>query len=275
MKYSVTSYSFSQLINSGAQTQLSVISLAAALGFEGIEFTDLCPPAGETALDYAVRLRQEADRVGLPIVCYAVGANLLAEDWPAELARLKGQVDVAAALGAPVMRHDAYFAFPAGDADPTFEKYFDQVVARFREVTCYAAEKGVKTCTENHGLICQDSARIKAIVEAVAHPNFGWLVDVGNFQCVDEDSLAATKTGAPYAFHAHAKDFVLVERDNITTRGGRHLRGTVVGQGIVPTKACLDALRAAGYDGFVTVEFEGPEPCLAALHDGLRFLREE
>ena len=38
------------------------------------------------------------------------------------------------------------------------------------------SEKGVRTCIENHGFFCQDSARIEAIINGVADENFSALV---------------------------------------------------------------------------------------------------
>ena len=275
MKYSITSYSLSQLLRSGLTTQFSMIALAKTLGFDGIEFTDLIVPEGMTEEAYALALKAEAARCGMDIVSHTVGANLLADDQPAEIARLKHKVDIAALLGAPTMRHDAYFGFPANDPEPSFEKYLDKVADGFREVAAYAQTKGVKLCTENHGFICQAPERVEAIIKKVNHPNFGWLVDMGNFLCADADPIHAVTVAAPYAFHVHAKDFVKLPSPEgcIKTPGGNFIQGTIVGQGIVPVKECVNILRKAGYDGYMTVEFEGPQPALSAVAQGLAFLK--
>lgn len=55
-------------------------------------------------------------------------------------------------------------------------------------MTEYAEQKGVKTCIENHGFFAQDAERVEKLINAVGHPNFGALVDIGNFACADEDS---------------------------------------------------------------------------------------
>ena len=71
----------------------------------------------------------------------------------------------------------------------------------------FAADLGIKTMVENHGYFCQDSERVEKLMNAVNHPNFGALVDMGNFLCADEDPARAVGRMAPYAFHCHAKDF--------------------------------------------------------------------
>lgn len=272
MKISVTSYSFAAVAKE--YNQLALVKLVKEMGFDGLELTELTPPDGISQLEYAVQIREEAKKYGIPLVSYTVGANLLKEDTEAEIARLKGQVDIAAELGVPVMRHDAYFAFPE-NGPKDFDFYLDKVACAFRRVTEYAAEKGIRTCTENHGLICQDSERVERIIKAVNNPNFGWLVDMGNFLCVDESPIEAVTRGAKYAFHVHMKDFYRAAADQggFKTRGGNMLIGSILGKGIVPVKDCVEIIRKSGYNGYFSLEFEGKEPCLDAVRSGLAFAR--
>lgn len=57
------------------------------------------------------------------------------------------------------------------------------------------------------------------------------------------------------------------------SRNGNYLRGAIVGQGDVPLRHCLSALKAAGYEGSIAIEFEGMEDCLTGLRIGLANLR--
>ena len=105
-------------------------------------------------------------------------------------------------------------------------------------------------------------------------------MDIGNFICADEDHLSAVRVAAPYAFHVHAKDFLRKSADAVDpgdgwflSRGGQHIRGTVVGHGVVPVKECLDVIRESGYQGVVSLEFEGMEENLPAVVNGLAYLR--
>ncbi len=67
MKIGVSSYSFQQLISSGAHTQKSIIALAKEMGFDGIEFTDLNTPDGMTEKEYALEIREECEKHSLPV----------------------------------------------------------------------------------------------------------------------------------------------------------------------------------------------------------------
>lgn len=277
MKIGVSSYSFSQYMRAGKMTQLSAIAKAKEMGFDDIEFTDLTPPEGTSQMEYAKELREEAANCGIEISAYVIGANLAQTDVDKEVERLKGCLDIAKELGVKLVRHDIMY---------TYEHYrsFDQalpVIARaIREVTEYAASLGIKTMTENHGYIAQDSERIERLIREVNHPNFGTLVDMGNFACADEESAAAVSRVANLAFLVHAKDFIKIpfaeykgEENCFQTRGCNWLKGVAVGDGDIPVAQCIAILKRAGYDGYVDLEYEGAEDCIEGITKGLKYLR--
>ena len=114
MKTAVSSYSFSYLMKNEGETQLSVIKKAKEIGFDAIEFTDLCPPEGVDIKEYAKQIKAEATKVGIEISCYSVGADLLSGsdgDLDKEVEKIKEKVDIAEILGVKLMRHDATFSF--------------------------------------------------------------------------------------------------------------------------------------------------------------------
>jgi sugar phosphate isomerase/epimerase len=120
---------------------------------------------------------------------------------------------------------------------------------------------------------------VERLVNAVAHDNFGLLVDMGNFACADEDSAIAVSRVAPYAFHAHAKDFVKrsfaqgpIPGGCFQSRGCNYLRGVTVGTGDIPVKQCIAILKKAGYDGYLSIEYEGYEDCIEGITAGFKNL---
>lgn len=279
MKFAVSSYSFQKLLQSGEMNQLSCVKKARDLGFDAVEFTDLQPHDGASIRDYAARIREESERCGLPVSNFTVGADFLRNDPHREAERLCKLVDVAVLLGTDSMRHDASVGWPEGE-DRSFEEALPRLAEGCRAVAAYAAERGVRTMVENHGFFCQDSQRVERLIQAVNRPNFGWLVDMGNFLCADEDPLSAVERAAPYAFYAHAKDFYVRPADGpdpgagfFRSRRGAYLRGAVFGQGDVCVAGCLQRLRRGGYDGFIGLEFEGMEDPLWAILAGLENLR--
>lgn len=282
MKIGVSSYSFQQLISSGKETYLSIIQKAKDMGFDGIEFIDLKCPEGVSEAEYAKILREESEKVGLPIIAYTISANLLSEDGlDAEVKRVCKKVDIAEILGAKVLRHDAAWSMPDNIKNHKgFEHILPTLVDGCRRITEYAAEKGITTMIENHGFFCQDSERVEKIITGVANPNFGVLLDIGNFCCADEDSTKAAGRLAPYIKHVHAKDFHIKSGNGLNpgngffkSRGGNYLRGAIIGHGDIPVYQCLSVIKNSGYDGWVSVEFEGLENCLDGIETGFENLK--
>jgi len=273
MKIGVSSYSFGRYRRATGASLLDVCRKAKEIGFDAIEFITL---DGEDHIAQAKELRALCAELGLEISAYTVGANLMSEDVDAVVANLMHCVDVTEALGAKIMRHDVCYSMPAG---VSWEEAVKQMAPHIRRVTEYAKSKGIRTCTENHGFIFQDSCRVKALIDTVGDENYRWLVDLGNFLCTDEAPLSAVRTAAPYAIHVHAKDFIfrpastLDPEGFIRTRGGNFIRGTVLGHGVVPLADCVKLLKDSGYEGTLSLEFEGMEDNIPALEMGYRTLR--
>ncbi|HCS75799.1 MAG TPA: sugar phosphate isomerase/epimerase [Clostridiales bacterium] len=284
MKIGVSSYSFSKLVRSGVMSQLDIIAKVKEMGFDVIEFSTLTLPEGETPLSFAPKVKEECDRVGIEIANYTIAGDFLNGcngDLDAEIERLKGEVDIAQILGSPGMRHDAAWGFAEGyKGVPSFDAALPRMSKGCRAVSEYAAEKGIKTMVENHGQFAQDSDRVERLVTAVDHPNFGLLVDMGNFLCVDEAPEHAVGRLMPYAFHVHAKDFHVKSGNEpdpgsgwFTSRGGNYLRGSIIGHGVVPIVQCLKIMKNKAYNGVLSIEFEGMEEPLKGIEVGLENLR--
>ncbi|MDR2104059.1 MAG: sugar phosphate isomerase/epimerase [Treponema sp.] len=285
MQIGVSAYSFSPLIKGGKFTLFDAVNSAKEIGYDSIEFTGLESPPGKSLPDFAEELRNACEKAGLSISCYAVSADFLngsGGDSKAEAERIKGAVDIARILGVPCLRHDASWGIketaPAGCR--TYRDAIRIVAPAIREVTEYAARYGIRTMTENHGYFLQESSRVEKLVLAVDHPNYGLLVDIGNFMCADESSTAALPAVMPYAFHVHAKDFLLKsgaeprpDSSWFPTRAGNWLRGTILGHGVVSVAQCLDFIKKSGYNGSISLEFEGPEEPIAAIRRGFEFLK--
>ena len=274
MKSGVSSYSYNQAMADGRLTAYEVIDEAARQGFAGLDIAVF--HTDEPVSQAAGKIRKRAADAGIKIVNYAVGADILKDGVKATVGRVRAELDTAAAMGAATFRSDASSGFREGvKRQVPFMDALPEIAEAYRSIAEYGETLGIRTTIENHGLYSQDSERVEAIIRTVGHPNFGALLDVGNFACADEDSVQATARLLPYAFHVHAKDFHIkpacVEspgRGWFRTRSGRHLRGAIIGHGDIPVAACLKMLRDSGYDGVCAIEFEGIEDCLMAIAEG-------
>ena len=280
MKIAVSSYSFSQAMNDGRMTIMDVLPKAKQMGYEGVEIVRGNQSDAEMRA-LAKQLKSQSDAEGIPIIAYMVGADFLKNGLNAQVDTLKREVEVASLLNVKRLRHDSTGGTDASGKKYTVDEALPIVAEGYRRVTEFAAGLGIHTMIENHGYFFQHSERVKKLVETVNHPNFGWLVDMGNFMCADQDSVEAVKMAAPLAVHAHAKDFHFKKKGSYVpsqgwfgTAGGNSLRGAIIGHGVVDVPACLKELRAAGYDKWLSVEFEGMEDCLSALEYDIKNLKE-
>ena len=283
LKLAVSSYSFLGAVRRGMLSYDDILPKAKEMGFAGVEYAGLELPAGMTAEEYAEALREKAKALQLELTCYSVGANFLSPDPEGETERVKAEVRIAQRLGVKYMRHDVCYA-PMPGGRRSFEANLPLLVKCVRSVTEYAESLGIKTMVENHGMFCQDSHRVEMLIDAVDSPNYGALIDLGNFLCADEDPAKAAGILKEYAFYIHCKDFYYKEGAGrraapegpgwIRTRGGNYIKGAAVGDGCVPVAKCLGILRDAGFRGVTAIEYEGTEDPLECIAAGKRYLEK-
>jgi inosose dehydratase len=192
-----------------------------------------------------------------------------------EIERVKKHVDIANELGVKTMRHDVAFRPKEECTERQYEEDFEKLVNAVRLVADYAAQYGITTSIENHGFYIQSSDRVQRLINAVDRPNYKTTLDIGNFMCVDEDSVAAVKKNLPYASIVHLKDFYLRPGYKnpgegwFQTLSGNYLRGAIVGQGDIDMPEVIRLVKASGYDGYISIEFEGMEDCRKGSRIGI------
>ena len=276
MKFSVSLYSFSSAYKSGALTPLTAVAAAKSLGFDGVELCDFNFDSFMPKEEYAKLFYNECERQDMPITNLAVGADFLNKEAAGQLDYVKQMIDIAKSLGCPRLRTDM-----AGYTRAlSYEQALPTLARAAGELAEYGMARGVEILTENHGIFSQDSDRLTLLWRTVGHKNFGLLCDIGNFACVDEACPNAVAKVAPFARYAHAKDFYIRPakhndpgRGFFRSRQGSYLRGAIIGQGDIDISGCLYALKRAGFEGDMAIEFEGLEDCMTGLEIGLENLK--
>jgi len=289
MKVGLSTYSLLNDLKSGEMTVLDVIDWIAANGGEHMEMV----PYGYTVEDnpeLADAIRERAASAGIELSNYSMPANFVQETEEAfeeEMARVKRHVDVVHRMGVKHMRHDVTaFTLPKENMTIAwFEQHLPLMVRGSQIIADYAAQFGITTTIENHGFSVQASDRVQRVLQAVDRPNFKTTLDIGNFMCVDENPIIGVMKNLPYASLVHFKDFYFRPYDEhpgggdwFTTTHGNFLRGAIVGHGDIPIRKIVKLIKDFGYDGNITVEFEGMEECKAASRiamDNLRRFWEE
>lgn len=284
LKIGLSTYSLSRAMMDG---ELDFLAALEWIAEHGGEHAEIVPGPYVNIEDPKVvkAIKAKAKKCRLPLSSYTIGANFLTagddahettkSEYRKEIERVKGQVDIAAALGVKLMRHDVGYRKPALCTVEQFEQDLPKVIKACREIADYAAGFGITTSVENHGFHFQGSERVRRLVLGVDRPNYKTTIDVGNFLCCDEQPISGLKNNMDIATGIiHFKDFHV--RDRVPTPAmhfkslhGRYLRGAITGFGDLNLYELADFIKESGYKGFISVEYEGVEPCLAGAEASL------
>ncbi|GAA4872932.1 sugar phosphate isomerase/epimerase [Paenibacillus vulneris] len=279
MKLGLSSYSLVRAIKSQQLDILGAIDWIADNGGEHVEIVPIGFNLTENP-ELIDAIRDKAAAVGIDISNYAIGANFITEtreQYESEIERVKREVDIAHRLGVKRMRHDV--ASRKDTSMLRFQEDLELLASACRQIADYAAQFDIVTSVENHGYYIQASDRVQALIHAVDRPNFRTTLDVGNFMCADENSVAAVKKNIAYASMVHFKDFYLRPAALnpgtgwFPTASGNHLRGAIVGHGDIDMRQVISIIKHSGYDGYISVEFEGMEDCFTGSKLGLETVR--
>jgi sugar phosphate isomerase/epimerase len=154
----------------------------------------------------------------------------------------KRALDLCAILGAPHITTE-----PGGPIAPgqSRQDAIDLFVEVLKPLAQHAHDKGVLLLIEPEPeLLLETTDQYLEVAERLNAPSIGLNFDVGHAFCVREDLPRAIAKLAPHIRHYHLEDIA-------ATRVHHHL---VPGTGAIDFKAVISAIRATGYDGWLTVE---------------------
>ncbi len=220
-----------------------IITFASDLKFDGIEIRgilgELFVPAIEELSPQKIEsTKQRLRSLSLEIPCLTSSCNLNNEDMAEEA---KAYVDTACAIGATYLRL-------LGDEGPAPSDGVDLKVLKSNlgEIADYAKTKGVMPLIETNGFFAK-TRMIEALLGDLMHDNIGVLWDIHHpFRFFGERPDYTIKTIGKYIKHVHIKDSVM---------DGKKVCYRMLGEGSVPVKEAVKALKAFGYEGFYSLEW--------------------
>lgn len=226
----------------GSLALLDVPAAVAALGIPNLEIVHFHFPRTDAAYLEDLRARLAAAGVR-PATLLVDAGDLTAADETArgrDIARIKGWIDVAAALGARRAR------VVAGEAEPGDRAAIARSIAGLEELAAYGAARGVRAITENWRQLALAPETLLAILDA-AEGRVGLCADFGNYKGAGKyDDLRQI---LPRAETIHAKaDYLEAGRPDADDFG-----------------RCLDLARDAGFAGEYVLIFDGPGDERASL----------
>jgi sugar phosphate isomerase/epimerase len=281
MKIGVSTYSLSRAIRTKEMSVLEVMEYIAEIGGQHVEIVPIGFNLNENP-ELIDQIRDKASQLHIEISNYAIGANFTdinEQEYEKEIERVMAEVDIAHRLGVKLMRHDA--ASSKDLSIRNFLKDLPRISEACRRIADYANQYEITTSVENHGYYVQASDRVQALINQVDRPNYKTTLDIGNFMCVDEEPTAAVRKNISYASMVHIKDFYLrpaaheLAEGWFKTQSGNLLRGAIIGHGDIPMREVLRIIKQSGYDGYISIEFEGLEDCKLGTRLGLEYVNKE
>jgi len=250
VKISLQAYSFSKLLNDnakgrGAGMSLSdLVDFSAANNFDAVDLTGYYFPGyPQTPPDeYIYNIKKQAYQLGIDICCTGV-RNDFANPDPAKRAadvkHVKEWIDVAAKLGAPMLRIFSGAAF--GGYENRWDSIASYMAASIKECVDYAKSKGVLIGIQNHGDFLKTADETIKLVKLVNSDWFGVIVDTGYF--VTNDPYADMEKVLPYAINFLAKESPFGNNSPVK----------------IDLKRVMKMIHDSGYRGYVSIETLSPK----------------
>jgi sugar phosphate isomerase/epimerase len=243
IKVGLNAYSFSKLLNDRingtgpGMTLFDVLDFCAKQNFDAIDPTGYFFPGYPKVPDdeYINNFKRRAFELGIDISGTGVRNNFASPDpmsRAADVTLVKNWIEVAAKLGAPVLR---VFA-GAVPADHEWNAVAEWMAADLKQCVEHGKKFGVLIGIQNHGDMLKTADQVLKIVELVNSDWFGVIVDTGSFMTDDPyDDIAKT---VPYAVNFQVKESPFGKDSKVRTDLNRLVR----------------ILRDAGYRGYLPIE---------------------
>jgi len=288
MKIGFSSYCFAEKMMSGEMSVAEVLDWVGASGADHMELAVVGLTSQSSELgwnldddpDLVDTIAAAVAKSGVELSGMCIPASFLDSDTGdvrGQIERAKHHIELADKLGVRFFRHDVTKWGHKDEGIADVEASFPALVEASKEVAQHAAKYGITTSVENHGFFMNASERVRRLVYAVDEANFKTTIDVGNFLCVDEDPLIAVRRNLPYASFVHFKDFFLRTVNPgdgwLETSGGNYILGSIFGFGDMDTRGIVKEVVDSGYDGYISLEFEGLEDGMLGATRGLANIR--
>lgn len=229
-----------------------MIDFSAPLGFEGVDITGYYfkgyPEAPSDELIYHVKRKVFGS--GMEISGTGVRNDFTIADKAkrqAEVDLVKRWVEVAAKLGAPVLRIFAGTQKNEGIAE---EQITEWILRDIEACVDFGKQHGVVIGLQNHNDFIKTASQINRIVEAINSEWFGIIVDTGSYRM--KDPYKEIEDSVKYAVNWQLKEKIFLNGSEVET----------------DVRRVIDIIRASNYHGYVPIETLGegdPKVKIAAL----------
>ncbi|HEX4945572.1 MAG TPA: sugar phosphate isomerase/epimerase family protein [Blastocatellia bacterium] len=229
----------------------TILKNAAEWGFAAIEMRGLLdqmdlPKSPQFMGDNIKTSQRDLKALGLKISDLGASAHLHEPDpkkRAEQMDEAKRFIDLAYSLGVPYVRVFPDKLVPGEERRITVER----IIEGMRELGKYARGANVTVILESHGDFT-DSPTLLQIMKGAQMTTTGFLWDAHHtFVYSKEKPQQTYNVLGKFVRHTHLKDSVA---------NGKERRHVLTGAGEVPVKETVQVLKAAGYKGYYSLEWE-------------------
>ncbi|MEP7372704.1 MAG: sugar phosphate isomerase/epimerase family protein [Chitinophagaceae bacterium] len=187
LKTSLNAFSFNTPLSDGSMTINDMLDFCAATGFEGVDITGYyfkgypaVPPD-----EYLYGIKRRAFRLGIEISGTGVRNDFTIADKSKreqEIILVKNWIEVAAKIGAPVIR---IFAGNQKNEAISKEQVTDWMLKDIQACVDYGKQHGVIIGLQNHNDFIQTADQVIKIIEAINSEWLGLILDTGSYRVLD------------------------------------------------------------------------------------------
>lgn len=266
MRLSCTSLSLQRAFHAGHLDVPSFLEFCREIDLDGVDLNTATIPTHD--LDYLREVKLRALRLGLSIVCVSIGNDFGKHDAQAdaEVEMVKSWIDRALLLGAPQVRVFAG-TVPKGEERATA---WQRAACRLKVVADYGYSRGIQVALQNHdhGALAGTGDEVLRFI-AQAGPHLGHVWDTGQYVGSPGASGAAPGQGAQETLYQSLQQTVhlatLVRAKIYRIEGGV--------ERWLDYPRIVAMLRAARYNGFCSIVYEGPGDEFTAVRQAAAYLR--
>ena len=246
----------------GRSCMREIIECAHSFGVHGVEMMNFCDELRTPDRAAARELAALARGYGLSLPVFSAGIKLTEEVGAANREKLCRYVEICSELEIPILHHTIHPALnpemqPKGEK---FEAIFAEGVEAALEINEFAKRYGIRTVVEDQGLVFNGYENYNRFFKET-EGKVGALLDVGNIFFADGNPCDLLEGLAVEPVHVHIKDYGYREESIggetvFRSPAGRGFGASRIGTGDVDLARLAKGLKARGYDGLYSIEFE-------------------
>ena len=269
---SICHYSFHRRWKEENWTPERLCDEVKALGIGAVDFHAGLLGQIEGAVD---NIKAALSKTGLALSGLSLSTNFNLDDPDAYQDMVNNTIAwmrVASELGAPVSRIFGGALKNRLEVDEGTKKgIFQRVIDALGRLAHEAEKLGLVLALENHGgLPCTGEEQVE-MIEKVGSKYLRATIDVGNYMAGGQEAVEGTRIAAKYCVYVHFKDFKKCPDPSLPWGWG--IQACTVGKGDVDHLGCLRELKATGYDGYIALEYEGPDDEKIGVPESIEFMK--